>query len=343
MKDVMIVPIQIKATSEDDGYYYIDALASTYGNIDRGGDRCIDGCFKQDLKAEGNERPCLWMHDMKQPIGLNTYTDSIQGLMFTAKLPKGDDLVEKRVMPQIKVGSVNSASIGYDTIESEYNATDKCFDLKTLKLWETSFITIPMNPKARILSVRKCLNDVDNSEYKSMTTKQKDYLKTLVEDVKDLENETINYDLCDVNTEWNTSKTLELIKSNKIPYLNDDNKIVPKALYTLVGILAGNKKIKIDNEDNLKKQVNACYKKLGKEIPFKDDGKIFIDIETLKEFSHIDKLKIFDEDVILSNNAKEFIVNSFGKPVEVERNNNSDSLKQFVELLKQEEIKWLTK
>ena len=109
----------------------------------------------------------------------------------------------------------------------------------------------------------------------------------------------------------------------------------------MVGIISGKSKIQIpDNEiKNIKSVINKYYKKLGKELPFKEDGKTFIDIETLKGFENRDLIKIFDNDIILSNNAKEYAVNSLSKPVEVEGGVDSDIIARCKELQRLMEAK----
>jgi HK97 family phage prohead protease len=328
MRDYMIVPMTVKSMDEDNDYYYVNAFASTYGNIDLGGDRAIAGCFSDDLKENGNERSCLWQHNTREPIGINKYTDSLKGLMFTAKMPKSDDFVSKRVMPQIKVGSVKSASIGYDAINSQFNEIDKCRDLKKCKLYETSFVTFPMNPKAVILSVKHALDNIETPEYKTYTTQEKSYLKQFAENL-DFKDE-VEIPMLDDRTDWNKDKATGYLYKDKLPYCYTENgqlKIVPKALYAIVGILSGKSEINIPDQDKkeIKNKINKYYKKLGKEMPFKEDSKCFVDLDTIKMFLKRDLYKIFENnELILSNNAKDYVIKSLNHPESDEAGDKSD-------------------
>jgi len=341
MKDYIFTSIQTKQDDNSD-YFIVDGMASTYGNIDLGSDRVMFGAFSKDLSQNGDERPLLFSHDMKQPIGLCKFYDTIKGLAFTAKLPKNDDFVSKRVIPQIMTGGLKGCSIGYETVDAEYNTIDKCRDLKTLKLYETSICVLPMNPKCSVLSVK---NFINTSEFKSMDVEYKNYFNGLLD-------EPIEYKLLDENTEWNIDKAISSLDGykegfffeNKYPFaykIDNEIRVVPKALYQMVGIISGKSKIQIpDNEiKNIKSVINKYYKKLGKELPFKEDGKTFIDIETLKGFENRDLIKIFDNDIILSNNAKEYAVNSLSKPVEVKGDDESGIIARCKELQRLMEAK----
>ncbi len=53
------------------------------------------------------------------PIGIiDSIKEDDNGLLFEARLPKDDAFVRDRLIPQIKIGSLNSFSIGYSTVAS---------------------------------------------------------------------------------------------------------------------------------------------------------------------------------------------------------------------------------
>lgn len=347
MKDIMIIPAQIKAIKDDDpDYIYVDAIASVYNNIDLGGDRVLPGAFSDDIKAYGNERPILWQHDTRQPVGMGTFSDGLKSLNFRAKLPKDDDFVMKRVIPQMRVGSVKTCSIGYDTVKQQYNSVENVRDLIVLKLYEASFVTFAMNPEARILSLSKCM---DTIETKGWDGKVKNSLielaKTLDVDDEDGE-ECKNYPTMDENTAWDKAKAIKQAKENtnsddvpaddykkyfmycdaehkdefsayKLPFVykvGEELKAVPKAIYAVAASLVGVKgglDIPADAKEKIKEQVNKYYKKFGKELPFKDNGKCFVDIDTLKAMDKKHFQFIFESDVEMSQSAKDYIFKCF--------------------------------
>lgn len=154
----MVVPFEVKAITEDEDYFIFEGYASVFGNIDLGGDIVQPGAFKetvQELMASKKvgKLPVLWQHDHSMPIG--TFTDlreDSRGLFVKGRLPKTDTFVSGRVVPQMKAESVSTMSIGYSTLESENSGMARL--LQKVKLWETSLVTIAMNPLAEITSLK---------------------------------------------------------------------------------------------------------------------------------------------------------------------------------------------
>jgi len=318
MKDYMILPFEFKALEQDEKYYYVEGYSSTYGNVDLGNDRCVSGCFRDDLLQNGTERPALWQHDARQPVGVKVFTDGLKGLMFRAKLPKDDDFVSKRVIPQIEVGSVKACSIGYEPLEYDFTneGGSQIRNLKRCKLYESSFVTFPMNPQA-VISVRKSIDSINKKEFKSTDKSFNEYLVGFAKGQFD--EEVKLFPLADEKTEY--------IKANKteseLPFIRNIDgipKAIPKGIYNFVGFILGYK----EDIEKYKNVLNSYYEKLGKEKPFNENGEILIDIETLKSFENRDLIKIFDKDVILSNAAKKYVLNSFGSSDVSKRDEDSD-------------------
>lgn len=145
------VPFEMKEVSEDDDFYYFSGYASTFGNIDLGGDVVVRGAFKQSLMKKSPIM--LWMHNRNEPLGVYPVArEDEKGLYVEGKMPKSDTFVSGRVYPQLKTGSVRSMSIGYSI--DQYEITDGITYLKELTLWEISLVTFPMNPLATVDSVK---------------------------------------------------------------------------------------------------------------------------------------------------------------------------------------------
>jgi HK97 family phage prohead protease len=367
MKDYMLIPVEIKSIEkkQEDGseYIYVDGLASFYNNIDLGRDRVLKGFFSEDLSQRGNERPALWQHKSAEPVGINFYTDTDIGLAFSAKLPTDDTFVMGRVYPQLKVGSVKGASIGYETQESNYNEELSCRDLIKGRIHESSFVTFAMNPKAQIFSVRKQLENIDSLEIKSSGMREP--LLAFAKELnlaKDIDSKAVppykDYAIAE-DVKWDKAKAVKQIREHtnssekpsssykncfmfydsenpdqftayKMPYvyfMGGSFKAVPKALSAIVGALGGARGgVDIPNADKskIKAQINKYYKKMDREEPFKNNNTIFIDKKTLEGFEKRDYEKLFDENIILSSQAKKKIVDNlnFGNEVEDIRNDS---------------------
>lgn len=152
--DYMSVAFECKALpgGEDPDFFYFEGYLSTYGNIDRGGDIVEKGCFDESLKEM---RPdLLWQHNYGEVLGIFTDISSDEkGLFVKGKMPKDDSLVKGRVIPQMKVGSVRSMSIGYFVEESSYDE-DNIRHIKKAVLVEGSLVSQPMNEKAEVTGMK---------------------------------------------------------------------------------------------------------------------------------------------------------------------------------------------
>jgi HK97 family phage prohead protease len=158
MNKRMVVPFQVKSSKQNGNYFEFSGYASTFGNVDHGDDRVVAGAFAktiQDLQqkaaAKGTDAllPILWQHDTREPIGSFTMLkEDGHGLFVEGRLPVEDTLVSGRVIPQIRAESIQSMSIGYSTEDSDI--VDGVRNLKEIKLWETSLVTIPMNDQATL-------------------------------------------------------------------------------------------------------------------------------------------------------------------------------------------------
>jgi HK97 family phage prohead protease len=126
-------------------------LASTYGNVDLGGDMVMAGAFTKTLAEKRGQVPLLLGHNTNAPIGLATITDSLQGLIVKGELVlEADGAASAYAL--LKKGVIKGLSTGYDTVKSVMdNGVRK---LSELKLWEISLTAFPMNQSAQILSVK---------------------------------------------------------------------------------------------------------------------------------------------------------------------------------------------
>lgn len=181
----LILPFEVKSINTNDSkYYVVSGYASTFGNIDRGGDIIIRGAFADALN-ENDSFPLLWQHNTSEPIGAWTGYEDEKGLFIEAKLPKGDSLVEDRVMKQLEIGSIKAFSIGYSTEQAEFTDEGNRV-LKKVRLWETSLVTIPMNPEAIVTGFKNFVSSIEENENEDDKEKKEKNIED-IESLKDIE------------------------------------------------------------------------------------------------------------------------------------------------------------
>lgn len=142
---------------------------STFGNIDYGDDVCAKGCFAKSL--ERRLPKLLWQHgrdDTKVPLGIFPVArEDDKGLYVEGRMPKEDTFVSGRIVPQMKVGSINTMSIGYNTLDCEILKSQETGAmyrlLKELDLHEGSLVTFAMNPLAMVTdNVKEMISQFKN-------------------------------------------------------------------------------------------------------------------------------------------------------------------------------------
>lgn len=185
---------EIKATSDQGSEFFeFEGYLSTFGNVDHGGDVVLKGAFTESLKERMPS--LLWQHDMCEPVGVFTEVlEDDYGLYVKAKMPKSDSLVSGRIMPQMKVGSVRTMSIGFyvmsqDDIEYRENGVRA---LKKVTLVEGSLVTVPMNDRAQLTGFKSLMSQIDDltEDEKKQLVEKIDNVKYTVSDVEDISTKT---------------------------------------------------------------------------------------------------------------------------------------------------------
>jgi HK97 family phage prohead protease len=151
-KEFAVLPFECKELpdKEDDDYFYFEGYLSTYGNIDRVDDIMVKGCFDESLKVLHPD--LLWMHS--EILGLfDEVKSDDKGLFVKGRMPKADTLASGRAIPQMKLGSVKSMSIGYGTQESEWDDDGVRHIIKCV-LYEGSLVSQPANVKAEVTDMK---------------------------------------------------------------------------------------------------------------------------------------------------------------------------------------------
>lgn len=122
---------------QDEGI--ITGYASTEKK-DIDGDVIEAGAFTKTI-SEKATFPLLFMHDVKQPIGLvKELAYDGKGIRFTAEIdldiPEG-----QRVFSGVRKNYIDRTSVGFKTVKSRFDKATKTRHIEELKLFELSMVT----------------------------------------------------------------------------------------------------------------------------------------------------------------------------------------------------------
>ena len=156
--------IELKAGPQDgldEGQFV--AYASVFGNIDSYGDIVTKGAFANDLarwEKSGNPIPLLFGHNMSDPdynIGsvIKAEEDNV-GLKVTAQLDL-ENPKAKQVYRMLKGRRINQMSFAYDVVDGSTEKVDgqDVYEIRDMKLYEVSVVTVGANQETEILSVKQ--------------------------------------------------------------------------------------------------------------------------------------------------------------------------------------------
>ena len=165
------VPIEWKASADDSGT--LEGYASTFGNVDLGGDVVMPGAFKKTIaNIKANGIPLLADHIASTASVLGTIYDAKEdanGLHIKAKFSSAPSAQDVRV--KLVEGHLKTMSIGYESMDDAYSDTkdgQRVRLLKELKLWETSVVVFPMNPEAVVSRVKSLAGSLDAEARKAL-------------------------------------------------------------------------------------------------------------------------------------------------------------------------------
>jgi len=159
--DTQVIPFEFKAYNDDDqeekGVF--EGYGSIFGNKDLGNDVVEEGAFTKSLKKrKPKEVKLLWQHKQDQPIGVfESIKEDGDGLQVKGRLALGTQQ-GREAFELMKMGALDGLSIGYkaDPNKQSYDERRRRRMLKEVDLMEISLVTFPMNPKARVMSVKAC-------------------------------------------------------------------------------------------------------------------------------------------------------------------------------------------
>ena len=141
---------------KDEGTVF--GYASTFGNVDLGGDRVLQGAYSKSLSS-GRRVKMLWQHDMKEVIGgWNVLKEDSTGLWVEGKFNM-DVQRGREAHSLMKNDQIEGLSVGYQTPpHGSTMAKDGARELSEMELFEISVVTVPMNEYT--LAVAKSANHI---------------------------------------------------------------------------------------------------------------------------------------------------------------------------------------
>ena len=141
--------------TDDDGTF--EGYASVFNNKDLGNDVIKQGAFSESIKGKKPKQiKLLYQHKTDEPIGvIDSLVEDTRGLKIKGRLAMGTQK-GKEVFELMKMGALDSMSIGYRLSPDDYKYSDKLKKrtITNLDLMEISMVTFPMNPKAKITKVK---------------------------------------------------------------------------------------------------------------------------------------------------------------------------------------------
>lgn len=149
---------EIKAYEDDEeekGSF--EGYGSIFNNKDLGNDVVVNGAFAKSLARTGPKGvKLLYQHKSDMPIGIfEEIEEDEKGLKVKGKLALGTQ-AGREAYELMKMGAIDGLSIGFRVSPKgqEYDGKSKRRYIKEVELMEISLVTFPMNPKARVRSVK---------------------------------------------------------------------------------------------------------------------------------------------------------------------------------------------
>ena len=132
-----------------------EGYASLFNRRDLGSDVVLPGAFRATLqqRAASGIR-LLFQHDPNQPIGVwERIHEDARGLFVRGRLAL-EVAKAREVHALMKAGAIDGLSIGFRAVKGARDARSGIRNLSEIDLWEISVVTFPMQPDARIGSVK---------------------------------------------------------------------------------------------------------------------------------------------------------------------------------------------
>ncbi len=276
---------EVKAFKEDDNFFYLKGIAST-PDKDLVADKVNPKSLMNSVKEMGLPK-FVHQHSLDQmPLGipLEVNQEVVDGQTLTImdlQMPKS---VQKcrDVFELAKMGAYGGLSIGY--IATDYEFEENVRVINELKWLEVSLVTIPANPKSKLLEVKTV------TPFQNLPLADRDMAWDSAKAIKNVRKKTNSEEAPSTDYKkaffWYDGEEAEKFGSYKLPYVDvvdGQLKVVPRAIFAVAGVLQGARggvDIPEAEQTAIKKQINKYYAKMRKEFddetitsPFEKEGK----------------------------------------------------------------------
>lgn len=138
----------------------ITGYLSSFGNIDSDGDIMAKGSFAKSIRERKNDIFFLNQHNWNQPLAkFKVLQEDEKGLFFESE-PIANTTFGNDVIELYKSGLVAEHSVGFQTVQSDYDQKSNIRTIKEVKLFEGSAVTLGANSDTPFLGI-KSLKDAD--------------------------------------------------------------------------------------------------------------------------------------------------------------------------------------
>ncbi len=148
-------PIGDEIIDLDDKNNIVKGYGSYFDNEDSDKDIIRRGAYQKTIQENGKRVKYIYQHDMMKPLGkMSELYEDEKGLVFTAEIPKtqlGNDVIQL-----MKAGVITENSVGIMPIVKENKGDYR--EIKEVKLYEISAVTMAANDQAKILDVKGISN-----------------------------------------------------------------------------------------------------------------------------------------------------------------------------------------
>ena len=301
------VDFKIKQITEDDQHFYFEGYASVFNQVDWDGDLIDPAAFTTSInkiQAGQLKIKALWAHSLSEPVGVFTdiKADS-HGLFVKGRMPKDDDFVAKRVMPQMRVGSVDSMSIGFYTLDYAVEKGTNLFGntnanicrIFDLMLLEISLVPLPSNPGARVTAVKTVVpfGDLplapDDREWDSDAAISR--LRSFLESEESPSGQYKRAFL------WYDQENADNFGAYKLPIadvIDGQLVAVPRAIFAAAAAMNGARGgVDVPDTDRagIMRHIERYYRKMGRESPFQTRKLSLEDVKNMTERDFEGKLR----------------------------------------------------
>jgi HK97 family phage prohead protease len=306
-KEYKNIPFKVTETKEahnkKGNYGIVKGFASTFGNIDRGNDRIVQGAFQKSIdRYKSMHRPVkmFYQHDSNEIIGgfpVEEMKETHEGLEVTGQINL-DVQRGREAYALAKQGVLTDFSIGYTV--GDYDIVDHGVrELKELDLWEISLVGEPMNTMARVTDVKRATSFQDLPlAPQSREWSADDAVQRIRDFTNSNEEPSDSYRRAFM---WFDETEPRNFTSYKLPYadvIDGQLRAVPRAIFAIAAALEGARggvDIPENEKAAVRRHVERYYDKMGMESPFNNQAgkrptyeyKDIQNIETKKEFEKV--------------------------------------------------------